>query len=106
MDFWPFVDFKQQWHSDGVSDPKSSNMSAFANDEVDRLAVALRLEFEDEARQDIARKVQHILQREQPYLFINAFEGIFAWQNKRADGDSANVDGWQYGFEHYHPCIA
>jgi peptide/nickel transport system substrate-binding protein len=68
--------------------PDGSNFICFANDEIDLLIESGLAETDVEARAEIYRQYQALIQEEQPYLL--------AWSNVKVDavdGDMAYVDG-------------
>ncbi|MFM2091427.1 MAG: hypothetical protein RLZZ127_1916 [Planctomycetota bacterium] len=96
---WRFgldIDFQQIWHSKTADEPRSSNHVGFRNAEVDRLSEQLRLTFDTEQRNDIARRIQRIIVEEQPYLFFRCPKTVFIW-NKELLG------GVEHGLDAYHP---
>ena len=99
------VDFKQLWHGSTVDDPRSSNFSQWSNNEADPLIIQLRREFEPAKRKAIARQIQEIIYREQPYLFVTVARGVFAWHSQRQGaGDQRELlKGVDIGLDQYHP---
>jgi peptide/nickel transport system substrate-binding protein len=100
------LDFYQLWHSSQIDTPGGSNHCAFADPEVDALAVQMREEFDAEKRLAIARKVQQRIHALQPYTFFMSSKTIFIWQNLRPPGSTEAdryLDGVAWGLDHLHP---
>lgn len=64
------TDLMQIWHSKEADRPKSSNRIGFRNKEADRLAEALRVEFDTQKRHDLCHQFHRLVHEEQPYTFI------------------------------------
>lgn len=70
------VDLMQLWHSSEADKPGSSNYVSFRNPEGDRIAEALRREFDRGKRQELCHAFHALVHEEQPYTFF--------YQRKRA----------------------
>ncbi len=97
------IDFFQLWHSSQADLQGSSNMCGVKDPELDKLADQLRLTFDTNERIAIARKVQAILNRLQPYTFFRATEGVFAWQNSGPPSPGTYLDGVTWSLDHLPP---
>ncbi len=93
------LDFKQLWDSKAADEPRSSNHCGFKNARVDELAEALRVTFEADRRDAIAKEIQALIFAEQPYLFVRCTEGIFVWNRER-------LGGVELGLDAYHPMFS
>ncbi|MFW5829412.1 MAG: ABC transporter substrate-binding protein [Planctomycetota bacterium] len=102
------VDFKQLWHGSTVDEPKSSNLAQWSNPEADVLIEQLRTEFDQRKRYELARRVQAIIYREQPYLFASVAQGVFIWQHlPYGDQDERELlDGVTWALDHAHPLFS
>lgn len=58
----------QLWHSTQVTE--GSNMTGFANAEADEVIEKIRVEFNDDVRSVLYKRLQKILHDEQPYTFL------------------------------------
>jgi peptide/nickel transport system substrate-binding protein len=104
MDF--DIDFYQLWHSSQIDAPGGSNHCGFSDPEVDRLALALREEFDQGKRIDIIRQVQARLNEQQPYTFFMSGKSVFIWQNRAPAGSTEQgrfLDGVTWGLDHLSP---
>jgi peptide/nickel transport system substrate-binding protein len=79
------------WHSSQAE--SGVNYPGFANDEVDELLDAIRLEFDREKRIGLYKQVQAIIYEEQPYLFLYARPGLQAF-DKRIHGTIEHTGGF------------
>ncbi|MBA2319939.1 MAG: hypothetical protein H0V89_02180 [Deltaproteobacteria bacterium] len=70
------VDLYQIWHSTEADKPGSSNYISFRSEEGDRIAAALRREFDPAKRTALCHSFHALLHEEQPYSFF--------YQRKRA----------------------
>ena len=66
---WPENDPYQVWHSSQIAN-RGSNRVKFKNEEADRLIIAMREEFDDAKRMEMAKKLHAIIYEEQPYTFL------------------------------------
>jgi microcin C transport system substrate-binding protein len=64
-----FPDPKQIWHSESAV-KGGSNFISYSNPEVDKLIDAARVEFDDEKRQQMMRKVYKLIAEDVPYAFM------------------------------------
>ncbi len=64
------TDLMQIWHSKEADRPKSSNRVGFRNKEADRIAEALREEFDQEKRVKLCHQFHALVHEEQPNTFI------------------------------------
>ncbi len=64
------TDLMQIWHSKEADKPKSGNRIGFRNKDADRIAVALRSEFDNEKRIGLCHEFHALVHQEQPYTFI------------------------------------
>ncbi len=64
------VDLYQIWHSTEADKPGSSNYVSFRDPEGDRIAEALRREFDTEKRTDLCHQFHALVHEEQPYTFF------------------------------------
>ena len=64
------IDLMQIWHSREADRPKSSNRIGFRNPEADRVAEALRVEFDEAKRVELCHEFHKIVHEEQPYTFF------------------------------------
>ncbi|MDF1564941.1 MAG: peptide-binding protein [Deltaproteobacteria bacterium] len=89
----PRVDPAQVWHSSSTEG--GSNFISFSNPEADALIEAGRVEFDEERRDAIFRKLQHLLHEEQPYtwLWVPARRTLI---HRRIHGVKANLAFWQF----------
>jgi len=61
---------RQLWHSDGVGQAGSSNMTGFANQEADAIIEKLEYTYNSEERLKLYHRFGAILHEEQPYTFL------------------------------------
>ena len=66
------------------------------NEEADRLAEALRAEFDVAKRQEIARRFQEIIYQEQPYLFFRSSVGVLSWRQQVGGGAEQTLRGIEW----------
>jgi peptide/nickel transport system substrate-binding protein len=102
------VDFKQLWHSDGATEPQSSNYASYANKDADVGIEALRETFEPAKRFEIAAQVADQIYQDQPYLFVSVGQSVLVWHNTpyaNGEDDRERLGGLEYGFENYHPLL-
>jgi peptide/nickel transport system substrate-binding protein len=97
------MDYFQLWHSSQADVQGGSNTVGFKNPEVDALASQLRLTFDTAERIAIVKKLQAIINHEQPYTFFRSSENIFVWQNKGSPARDRYLDGVDYGLDHLSP---
>ncbi len=64
------VDLYQIWHSSEADKPQSSNYVSFRNPEGDRIAEALRKEFDQAKRVELCHQFHALVHEEQPYTFF------------------------------------
>jgi ABC-type transport system substrate-binding protein len=64
------IDLMQIWHSKEADRPNSSNRIGFRNKEADRIAEALRREFDHKKRVALCHEFHALIHEEQPYTFI------------------------------------
>lgn len=64
------IDLMQIWHSKEADRPKSSNRVGFRNPEADRIAEALRSEFDEAKRVELCHAFHKLVHEEQPYTFF------------------------------------
>ncbi len=64
------TDLMQIWHSKEADKAQSSNRIGFRNKEADRIAEALRIEFDTDKRTALCHEFHALLHEEQPYTFI------------------------------------
>ncbi|MDP2308350.1 MAG: ABC transporter substrate-binding protein [Pseudomonadota bacterium] len=64
------VDLYQIWHSKEADKPGSSNYVSFREPEGDRIAEALRREFDPEKRVELCHQFHALVHEEQPYTFF------------------------------------
>lgn len=64
------IDLYQVWHSKEADKPESSNYVSFRNPEGDRIAEALRREFDPEKRVELCHQFHALVHEEQPYTFF------------------------------------
>jgi ABC-type transport system substrate-binding protein len=64
------TDLMQLWHSKEADKSKSSNRIGFRNADADRIAEALRVEFDTDKRTELCHEFHALLHEEQPYTFI------------------------------------
>lgn len=64
------TDLFQIWHSSEADKPQSSNYVSFKNPEGDRIAEALRREFDTEKRIELCHQFHALVHDEQPYTFF------------------------------------
>ena len=60
----------QIWHSQEADRPKSSNRIGFRNKDADRIAEALRREFDPDKRVELCHEFHALVHELQPYTFI------------------------------------
>ncbi len=102
------VDFKQLWHSDGATEPQSSNYASYANPKADVGIDALRETFEPQKRYEIAASVADQIYQDQPYLFISVGQSVLIWHNTKyesGEDERERLGGLEYGFDNYHPLL-
>ena len=102
------VDFKQLWHSDGATEPQSSNYSSYANPDADVGIDALRATFKPEERYRIAAEVADQIYQDQPYLFVSVGQRVMVWHNTKyesGEDDRERLGGLEYGLDNYHPLL-
>lgn len=76
------VDLMQIWHSKEADKPKSSNRIGFRNKEADRIAEALRVEFDQNKRVELCHQFHALVHEEQPYTFIYQRErAVLYWDH-------------------------
>lgn len=85
------------WHS-SKTDPREFNFVGFDNAEVDRLLEQGRRTFDEEARTQAYMRIQEILAREQPYVFLYIPESLPVVQH-RVEGVELKSAGITYNFE-------
>jgi ABC-type transport system substrate-binding protein len=64
------ADLMQIWHSQEADRPKSSNRIGFRNKDADRIAEALRREFDQEKRVELCHEFHALVHELQPYTFV------------------------------------
>jgi ABC-type transport system substrate-binding protein len=64
------TDLMQLWHSKEADKAVSSNRVAFRNKDADRIAEALRVEFDEEKRVQLCHEFHALVHEEQPYTFF------------------------------------
>ncbi len=64
------IDLYQLWHSTEADKPASSNYVSFRNPEGDRIAEALRREFDPAKRTELCHQFHALVHEEQPYTFF------------------------------------
>lgn len=64
------IDLFQLWHSSEADKPQSSNYVSFRNPEGDRIADALRREFDPGKRVELCHQFHALVHDEQPYTFF------------------------------------
>ncbi len=64
------IDLHQLWHSSQADKPESSNYVSFRSPEGDRIAEALRREFDPEKRTALCHAFHKLIADEQPYTFF------------------------------------
>lgn len=64
------VDLYQLWHSTEADKPQSSNYTSFRSPEGDRIAEALRREFDKDRRTALCHEFHALVHEEQPYTFF------------------------------------
>ncbi|MFN7142859.1 MAG: ABC transporter substrate-binding protein, partial [Myxococcota bacterium] len=64
------TDLFQIWHSSEADKPQSSNYVSFKNPEGDRIAEALRREFDTDKRIELCHQFHALVHDEQPYTFF------------------------------------
>ncbi len=77
--------------------PSKTNYMRYSNPEVDRLFEAGSLEGDREARQEIYRRINRIIQRERPLIQLE-YVPFYAIASKRLAGLSFSSRGTLYGF--------
>jgi ABC-type transport system substrate-binding protein len=65
------IDLFQLWHSSEADKPQSSNYVSFRNPDGDRIAEALRREFDPAARTALCHEFHALVHEEQPYTFFD-----------------------------------
>lgn len=82
----------QLWHSSQTKE--GSNYGGFRNEEVDRLLIEARREFDDTKRNAIYHRIQKIIHEEEPYTFMFAPKSLVA-VSKRLE----NVNAYRRGVD-------
>lgn len=77
-------DAYQIWHS-SMAEGNGSNFISYKNEEVDKILVAYRQEFDQDKRIEMYRRFQEILHEEQPYTFL--------WKQRVAKAYSRRYQG-------------
>ncbi|MFA7345383.1 MAG: peptide-binding protein [Terrimicrobiaceae bacterium] len=98
----------QIWHS-SQTNPEQLNVVGYKNPEVDRLLQSIRQEYNRDKIMSMAGRMQDIIYRDQPYLFLYVPQGTSVmWKNSyricRPDGKGGWIDspvemtkaGWSY----------
>lgn len=76
------TDLMQIWHSKEADRPKSSNRVGFRNKEGDRIAEALRVEFDPAKRVALCHEFHKLVHEEQPYTFLYQRErSVLYWDH-------------------------
>lgn len=79
------ADLMQLWHSSEADKPKSGNRIGFRNPEADRIAEALRLEFDEGKRTELCHAFHRLIAEEQPYTFFYQRERtVLYWDHLNA----------------------
>jgi ABC-type transport system substrate-binding protein len=104
----PDYDQFQIWHSSQVN-PEQLNVVGYKNPEVDQLLESVRQEYNRDKIIDMTGRLQSLIYREQPYLFLYVPEGTSAmWKDSyrvcRPDGKGGWIEspvvmtkaGWSY----------
>ena len=102
------VDFKQLWHSDGATEPQSSNYASYANPEADIGIDALRATFDLAERYRISAKVADQIYQDQPYLFVSVGQRVLVWHNtpyQNGEDNRERLGGLEHGFDKYHALL-
>jgi ABC-type transport system substrate-binding protein len=88
------TDLMQIWHSKEADKAKSSNRIGFRNAEADRIAEALRVEFDDAKRLELCHQFHALVHEEQPYTFIyQRRRPVLYW-------DHMNPPVWELQYPH------
>ncbi|TAN45665.1 MAG: peptide-binding protein [Nitrospirae bacterium] len=88
------------WHSSKVKEGEF-NFISYKNDEVDRLLIEGRSEFNRQKREKIYRRIHEIIVDEQPYLFLFVPDGLPVL-HKRFKGVAKAPLGIWYDFIRWH----
>ena len=99
------IDFYQLWHSSQADQQGSSNTCGMKSPELDALAEQLRQTFDLQERIAIAKKVQMILNRLQPYTFFRSSAHVFVWQNSGPTMKDHYLDGVDFSLDHLNPLV-
>mgnify|MGYP003881878199 CR=1 FL=1 len=88
------TDLMQIWHSKEADKAKSSNRIGFRNAEADRIAEALRTEFDEARRVELCHQFHALVHEEQPYTFIyQRRRPVLYW-------DHLNTPEWELQYPH------
>ena len=88
------TDLMQIWHSKEADKPKSSNRIGFRNAEADRIAEAMRVEFDEDKRLELCHQFHALVHEEQPYTFIyQRRRPVLYW-------DHMNTPEWSLQYPH------
>lgn len=72
----------QVWHSSQAKVARGSNFIGFENAEVDHLIESARVEFDEAKRNLLYKRMQEILQEQQPYTFLFSSYSLVATSNR------------------------
>jgi ABC-type transport system substrate-binding protein len=110
----PDYDQYQIWHS-SQNNPEQLNVVSYKNPEVDKLLVDIRQEYNRDKIIEMAGKLQSIIYKDQPYLFLFVPQGTSVlWKDsyriRRPDGKGGWIDtpvemtkaGWSYYSEWFY----
>ena len=78
------TDLSQSWHSSSFP-PNGNNYSRFANEDVDRLIDAIKIETNIAKRNELYMEVQNVIYEEQPVIFLFEVEEGLAIHKKFKD---------------------
>ncbi|MCG8558132.1 MAG: ABC transporter substrate-binding protein [Proteobacteria bacterium] len=101
------VDLMQLWHSTQADRPASSNRVGFRNPRADRIAEALRSEFDPPERQRLCRAFHALVHEEQPYTFVYQREDPVLYWDHMNDLEFSPIWPWSdllyYSFNQRRP---
>jgi ABC-type transport system substrate-binding protein len=86
-------DFTQIWHSNQISEPKSSNFVEFSDSEVDRLIDQARTTFDENDRIKVQGSVHRRIHDLQPYTFLFTLQTAAVWWKDQIS-DLEVADRW------------